>query len=76
MEVIIATSDDGDWTGIYVNGVLKAENHSLRDSDVLKALGIDYQEIEFTYDEMEAMNCHFPKDSGELVRQPCGANQK
>lgn len=29
-----------DWAGIYVDGVLKAQNHSLRDDEVLEAVGI------------------------------------
>jgi len=35
----------GDWTGLYVNGWLAAENHSLSASDVLDALSIRYDVV-------------------------------
>jgi hypothetical protein len=31
-----------DWYGLYIDGKLVTENHSLRWSDVLQALGIKY----------------------------------
>jgi len=39
-KVAIVLGDD--WTGLYVNGHLAAENHSLRPDEVLKALGFEY----------------------------------
>lgn len=37
-----------DWIGIYVDGKLKAENHTLSPEEVLDAVGIKYssEEIE------------------------------
>lgn len=37
--------DGDDWEGLYINNKLVLENHSLRISDVLKALGIKYESI-------------------------------
>lgn len=37
--------DSDDWEGLYINGELVLENHSLRIYDVLKALGIKYEVI-------------------------------
>lgn len=42
----VVYADGDDWAGLYVNGELRAENHSLRVSDVLEALGIEYERIE------------------------------
>lgn len=49
MDVTIIQSTDGDWVGIYVNGELKAEGHSLAEVTLLKAVGIDakWREVDF-----------------------------
>lgn len=39
---IVMQSDDGDWQGLYRNGVLLAEGHSLDVGDTLTALGVPY----------------------------------
>lgn len=43
IEVTILSGDD--WKGIYVNGELKAENHSLNADNALAALDIAYESI-------------------------------
>ena len=40
-DIVIATNYN-DWEGLYINGVLATQSHSLRIEDVLEALGIDY----------------------------------
>lgn len=42
----------GDWVGIYVNGELKNENHSLDESQVLQALGLSFDELSLPLEEM------------------------
>jgi hypothetical protein len=49
-KIVIANGDEGDWTGLYVDGVLKYEDHSLEASYVLKILGIKFKEVEVTVD--------------------------
>lgn len=39
--VLIAVSEEGDWEGIYVNGELKAEGHSLDARQIIEALGLN-----------------------------------
>jgi hypothetical protein len=39
-EVVIVGGDD--WEGIYIDGKLVREGHSIDSDDVLEALGIDY----------------------------------
>lgn len=41
-KIAFVNSNDGDWEGIYVDGVLKREGHSLSPDDVLSVLGIEY----------------------------------
>lgn len=43
MKVTLISSDDGDWEGIYVDGVLKHEGHNLEPSDILQALGVEFK---------------------------------
>ncbi len=38
--VAIVSNDSGDWEGIYINGRLAAEGHSLTVYEVLGLLGI------------------------------------
>ena len=38
-DVEITIVDADDWSGLYVNGELRDEGHSLRVSDVLEILG-------------------------------------
>jgi hypothetical protein len=38
VSVQFVRSPDGDWVGMYVNGELVAENHSLQEEDVVNAL--------------------------------------
>ena len=41
-KIDFVNSNDGDWCGLYVDGQLIAENHSLDPDDVLTHLGIAY----------------------------------
>lgn len=42
-EIVIATNYN-DWEGLYINGVLATEGHSLTADDILFALDINYVE--------------------------------
>lgn len=41
--VVITRDEDGDWSGLYVNGELVYQNHRISADDVLEALGIEYE---------------------------------
>ena len=41
MKIDICRNYNGDWIGLYVDGELKLEGHSLQITDVIEALGID-----------------------------------
>lgn len=43
-KITFVNADTGDWEGIYVDGVLLREDHSLAPDDVLSVLGIEYTE--------------------------------
>lgn len=42
-EIVFVHDNGGDWEGMYVDGVLVTENHSLDPDDVLSLLGIEYE---------------------------------
>lgn len=60
----IVSSSDGDWVGIYVNGQLKDEGHSLTPSMVLAALGLEHSRIEVEMDAYEFSS--LPEDIADL----------
>ena len=51
MDVVIAVFDD--WNGIYIDGKLEYENHSLDHRNVLDALNIKYESIDVPMDELD-----------------------
>ncbi len=45
MQIQIVQSEQGDWEGIYIDGQLEFETHTLTAYDILYALGIQYEKI-------------------------------
>ena len=43
-KIVIVSGDD--WKGIYIDGQLKFEGHSIRPMDLLGVLAIGYEEFE------------------------------
>lgn len=54
--------EHGEWEGLYVDGTLVDEGHSLDTHDVLTILG---KEFEFEVDEVEA-NGEWMEENGRL----------
>lgn len=42
-KICVVYSENGDWTGLYVDGRLVAESDTLQPGKVLRALGIEYE---------------------------------
>lgn len=42
----IVSSKSGDWQGLYIDGVLQCEGHSLRPDDILNSLNYVVNRIE------------------------------
>lgn len=42
-QIVIVGNDDDDWEGLYVDGTLLREGHSLSVRDVLDALGVTHE---------------------------------
>jgi len=42
MTITVVGNPSGDWEGVYVDGILKFEGHSIQWWQMLKALGIEY----------------------------------
>ena len=47
-KIVIVNGDD--WAGIYIDGKLQYEGHSISPNDILTVLGIEHKEIECDYD--------------------------
>ena len=50
MKIDLVSDEQGDWIGIYVDGKLKSENHSLLPSDILEALNLKHNHYEIPID--------------------------
>lgn len=45
MNVTLVRDEGGDWIGLYVDGVLKAEGHSLNEHEVLLSVGVQHDTV-------------------------------
>lgn len=43
--IVFVNDNSGDWVGLYVNGNLTIEGHSLEPDDVLTVLGIENESV-------------------------------
>lgn len=62
----ILSSTDGDWYGLYVNGKLEVEGHSLNYRDVIHALGFTYKSKELTEDDFRQFGWKCPRTYDEF----------
>ncbi len=68
-DITIVSSEDGEWKGIYINGKLEYEGHSIEYFDILDALQISYTRKEVSNEWIDARgdlpenekNCEFVK---------------
>jgi hypothetical protein len=66
----ILSSEDGDWTGLYLDGKLIAENHSLSNWDwvqLLSSLGIGVQDEERSMEWFEKVGSRCPETWDEVM---------
>jgi hypothetical protein len=76
-DIVIAKSGDGDWAGIYVDGVLYKEDHSLTPYDVLNILGISYRGVTLSNERIECEGGRFPtslQDLEEIIDDEMNCN--
>ena len=65
-------TEEGDWEGIYVNGNLFEERHSLSKTDYMhlisqfKAFSSEIEEYTLTEDQIEELGGTFPIDIEDL----------
>lgn len=64
--IALVSSLDGDWHGLYVDGQLAAQSHSLRPRDILKALGIEFRDLIAQQEWMEKEGS-LPPTLGEVI---------
>jgi hypothetical protein len=60
-QISIVSSEDGDWQGIYIDGKLEYEGHSIRYWDVFEVLGIKFTEKNVGNEWLENQ-CRLPKE--------------
>ena len=56
-----------DWTGMYVDGVLVTEGHSIPYWDIVKALGFEYKSVTADEEYLEEYGC-MPDDLKDICR--------
>lgn len=42
MRVTLVHDDSGDWMGVYIDGALRYQGHSIEDSKLLELVGVDH----------------------------------
>jgi hypothetical protein len=56
-KLVMVSSSSGDWEGLYVDGVLFSEGHSLSSREVLSAAGIKLEEKNAAEGWLEEQGC-------------------
>jgi len=76
-KVLILTTQNGDWEGLFINGELISEGHELGDGDILfilkmaeeysfKSSDVVIEEVNDEDDEWLSNNGNFPENLSEL----------
>lgn len=65
-KVFLLRADAGDWIGIYVDGKLVNEGHSLSESAVLEAVEVDFDGAIVDFDKLNWGRC--PETLEEVKR--------
>ncbi len=70
MRVVILDTQDGDWVGVYVDGTLKDEGHSLRSFGALYLLNLSeqyaFQSTDIVQHELNDWDDEDTTDTGNL----------
>ncbi len=66
---VTIVTNGNDWEGLYIDGELINENHSLRTVDILAALGIDIKHVEVSCDWLGDIVCSLPKLESEIPKE-------
>lgn len=66
-DVVLASGAEGDWVGLYVDGKLRSEGHSLAESSVAEALGARVESIELKQAWLERNG--LPQELGAIPRE-------
>ena len=63
-DVVFVNSPDGDWAGVYVDGKLKYQNHTIHKYRLMEALGLRFTTVEVNQDWLEANG--LPENVGDV----------
>lgn len=73
-DIKLVRNEDGDWEGLYIDGVLVRENHSLNVVDVLDDLvelkiltGYDVAIVD--EEDMELLGGSLPNDFEDIIKR-------
>lgn len=58
----VIKSDEGDWIGVYKDGKLVDEGHSLETVDLLRQLGFEVATIEWDEEKFNEYGGHCPQE--------------
>jgi hypothetical protein len=69
--VLIISTDDGDWEGIYVDGILFEEGHSLSNKDFINLINRfkNFEKVEqkwISSKEIEKLGGSFPAELSDI----------
>jgi hypothetical protein len=62
MSLHIIRSEDYDWIGLYRDGILLHEGHSIQEEDMLSILGLDYEHQVWTQEQFDEHGCRCPHE--------------
>ncbi len=63
--VFVSDAQEGDWEGIYVDGVLKAQGHTLDNGQILEAIGVSARHIDVKTEWIENAG-HLPENLSDI----------
>ena len=68
--IIVVNNNDGaaDWEGVYVNGKLVIEDHSLSIKDFIRAIGINATVMTVRDELLEEWGGRLPTDYGNITQ--------
>lgn len=66
---ITIVSNYDNWEGVYVDGELKTEGHSVDSEEILKLLGMDVEKIEVSTDYLGGKVAGLPQKLSKIPKK-------
>lgn len=62
----VVVAESADWEGVYINGVLQAEDFSISPGDIFAMLGIHYDKVKVSEEWLENNGRSLPIELKDL----------